>query len=230
MHRSETVSKKSNFVTMLCERYAGRPVIRALVQLLPCGSSLNELMTYRADEMREERARTFFDALDKGDLELNEELIYSEPFLHAYFSTLRSAMRTRNREKIKVFAYLLRSALKEESNLDLSDDYEELLENINILSYREFAVLSLLMSFEDQNVRKDDQNDLEWVMVHWENFRSVACEKFDIRAEEFQSFLLRIARTGLYQPFYSGFGGPQIDKGRTTALFRRLAEYVHKHS
>ena len=85
----------------------------------------------------------FFDELAKGDVIVDEELLKSEDFLHAYFATTKYALNTRRREKIEMFARLLKSSITEK-DISSIDEYEDLLKVLDELSYRELLALRIL--------------------------------------------------------------------------------------
>ena len=101
-------------VERLATRYEHNPIIRALVQLIPFGfgSAADVALVTTIENIREERAHTFFDELASQDLILTEEQIENEDFLHSYFATTRAALNTRRREKIRLFARRFPTMLK----------------------------------------------------------------------------------------------------------------------
>ena len=107
--------------------YAGNPIIRGLVQLIPAGigSALDVLIVDKAERMKKERVRTFFDELGRGDVALTEELVQSDDFLHSLDATMRAAFRTRREEKVRMFARLLKRGAIDGQAASL-DDYEEM--------------------------------------------------------------------------------------------------------
>ena len=78
----------------LAEYYNNKPTIRSLLQIVPGWGSADTLLQERANEIRSERMRTFFDELAAGKQELTDNLINSEDFLHSYFCTLKAALNT----------------------------------------------------------------------------------------------------------------------------------------
>ena len=124
--------------------YAGNPVVKALIRLIPngIGSAADVLIMNRADRIKKERIRAFFDELATGHVVLTNELIANNDFLHSLDSTMRAAFRTRREDKIRMFARLLvRGAIENKARSE--DDYEELLGLLDELSYREWQALLL---------------------------------------------------------------------------------------
>lgn len=146
-----------NFIGQLSLIYEKSPKTKALLQLLPSWGAADTLLQQRADEIKQERLKTFFDELKNGECELTEELIESEDFLHCYFITVKAALNTRRREKIKMFARLLRSVTNS-SVLSSIDDYEDYLSILDELSFRELQVLSILDRYEKEYSVEEDKN------------------------------------------------------------------------
>ena len=100
---------KDTALMRIAGAYEDNAVVRALVQLitehvpLGIGSALDAAITKRVENLREE----FFDELASGEVELTEEVIAQDDFLHAYFSTVRAAMAAHQTEKIRLFARML---------------------------------------------------------------------------------------------------------------------------
>ena len=104
--------EKSKWQSLL-ERYDGNRVIRGLIQLVPLGfgGAADVSLVLTLEKIREERTREFFDELGKGNIIVDSSLLESEDFLHCYFATVKYALNSRRREKIKMFARLLKSSV-----------------------------------------------------------------------------------------------------------------------
>lgn len=134
----------NNLPTIL-ERYKHDKTIRALIQLIPfgIGSGIDVVAMQKLEEIQSDRARAFFDELATSDSALNESVLESEDFLHAYFCTAKYALNTRRREKIRMFAKLLKQAINTETFADI-DEYEDYLDVLDELNFREIIALILL--------------------------------------------------------------------------------------
>jgi hypothetical protein len=179
----------------LARRYERQPVVRALVQLVPfgIGSAFDTALTTRLENRRRDRARSFFDELAAGSVELSPELIKSEDFLHCYFITLRAALDSHRREKIRLMARLLRSSASGGEVRDI-DDYEELLGTLDDLSYRELQVLARLdhYSAPDADPSHEDQ------IRNRRAFKAALVEQLGIADDEVPAILARLQRSGLF--------------------------------
>jgi len=206
----------------LAKRYEGNPVIGGLLSLLPGWSLADGLLAYRARQLISERTQVFFDELAAGRIALTEEIVQSEEFLHCYFATARAALNSRRREKIRMFARLLTSAADDSMDFD---EYEELLLTLDMATSRELGVLRLLRQYET-NPADERLNALQKASIYWLEFETAACDEFRIPQREFNAFMSRIQRTGLYREFVGTFVGYTGNRGSTTPLFARLADIV----
>ena len=217
-------SARKTIVGELSGRYVRQPALRALLKLIPGWGSADGLIQTRADEIKRERLRAFFDELANGQTVLSSELIESEDFLHCFFKTTHAALHTRRREKIAMFACMLKGALRDGTFSEI-EDYEELLSVIDSISYRQFAVLCLLRGYEIQYSGKHFENNVQRVEAYWDKFRKKACASLGIDEVAFQPFMTRLEATGLYARNIGGWGSnPSI--GTTTKILEKLSILV----
>lgn len=187
------------------------------------------LLQQRADEIRSDRMRTFFDELGEGTIDLTEEVIQREDFLHCFFMATRAALNTRQREKIKMFAKLLKSSLKPGSYSG-TDEYEEYLNILNELSYSELAILSMLEYYESQFIKGASENDFQRASKFWGLFTE-DLKKIGIRQDEIMGVLTRLTRTGCYEEFAGSYvDAPRDGIGRLTPTYFRLRKMIEWES
>lgn len=214
----------------LLAHYEGNRVIRALVQIIPygIGGAIDVLLTRTLTTIREERSRTFFDELAKDEPQLEPALLESEDFLHCFFATTRYALNSRRREKIVMFARLLKSSVSEEGPQDV-DEYEAFLEILDELNHRELRALAILDSYSDKP-RDPDQNDLRWTNTFWDNFVARLSNELKVPEDEVTNFMNRISRTGCYEMFTGTYLDYTGGKGKLTPTYRRLKKFVGQHA
>jgi hypothetical protein len=211
------------------ERYVHNPRLRTLVALIGgCVSPVDAmevavLTSFR--KIRSERQRELFDALDQGGIELTDELIQQEEFIHAFSATARAADRTRQRQKIQLFAQLLRALASRKDGLDV-DEHEELLQVLEELSPREFASLVLLRQHEQAVARNSGETTPQWIYRFWEDTKDDLEQKLGIPSSELEGFLARLSRTGFYRR-EMGFLGEAEEIGCTTPNFARFLSMLY---
>jgi len=139
-------------VELLMGYYEKNPTIRALISVLGIAtfgavSVADAALMAKIQNIRGDRARTFFDELAKEDVKLTPEVIESEDFLHCYFATVKVVLNTKRMEKISMFACLLKSYTLPELFSD-TDKYEEYLQALDGLGNIHIAVLNLIAKEE----------------------------------------------------------------------------------
>jgi hypothetical protein len=211
----------------LVSNYEDKPVIRALIQLIPSGigAAIEAAVLTRVENIRAERAYAFFEELAKGSIELSPELLESEDFLHCYFATTKAALNTRRREKIRLFARLITASTVDDNFIDV-DEYEEYLQILDELSYREFMILYKISEYEASHPYNEDKNDLERAEQFWDSLRNDFVNESKISEDEITSCLLRLARTGCYELFMGKYWDVRDGQGMVTPRFYRLKKYV----
>jgi hypothetical protein len=209
----------------LFERYERQPILRALVQLIPfgAGSAVDTGLAVAAARHEEERLRTFFDELGKGKIELTVDVAKSEDFVHAFLATTTAARRTRQREKIRYLARLLRSTFSAEPPRS-SDEYEEMLSIVEELSARELEILALLGSAERETRFRGDENDLQRANAIWPRFEILVREHLRLSPEEMEPMLVRLQRSGCYVEITGGYWDYKGGRGHLSSLYRRLEQ------
>lgn len=205
--------------------YYKNPGVRCLIQLVPGGSIIDTALSIQIENIRQERLKTFFDELDAGDIELSEEIVQSEDFLHCYFATTNAALRSRRREKIILFAKLLKSSMKD-SHFSDTDQYEELLVILDELSYTEWLILLKLKKYEREAPLIVDENPLQRATHFWPQFTNELIEELKIKEDEIDSMLTRLNRTGCYDTFVGAYFDYSGGKGKTTPIFNRLHRFI----
>jgi len=197
-----------------------------LVQLIPfgIGGALDVVVAKTMGNIREERSRAFFDELANTSTSLDPAILESEDFLHCYFSTARYALNSRRREKIQMFARLLKASLGEKGPRDI-DEYEELLEILDDLTFRELQALTIMDSFSNRP-RTPDQNDLQWTNTFWREFEDRIVLDLGVPRDEVADFMNRISRTACYEMFTGGYMDYTGGKGKVTPTYRRLKRFI----
>ena len=156
----------------LLQRYQSNRVVRGLIQLVPfgVGSALDVVLTQTIEKIKIERAQTYFDELDADDAKMDPSLLASEDFVHCYMLTTKFALNSRRRDKIKMFARLLKNSVDEITVAGV-DEYEEFLRILDDLHFREIQALNILDEYSD-TPRDKEQSDLHWVGLFWDEFEN----------------------------------------------------------
>lgn len=213
---------------------------KVMTDVLEVALSEAPLMVGIATKIRERRQERLLDELAKGEKLLTDKEIHSHEFVSAFMIVHHVVLRTRREEKIQYFARLLLSGV-EKSQLD-SDEFDEFVNILDEISYREIQVLKLLKHFEDtiEPIIIDDgrtpprlQNDVQKAKGFWSQFEQSILKQsaeLDIyTADEITSMLVQLQRTGMYRPFH-GHWGDENKHGETTVLFDRFLSWIEKEA
>ena len=176
------------------------------------------------EKIRMERTQVYFDELASGDLVVNPSLLESEDFLHCYALTTRLALNSRRREKIRMFARLLKNSIKATGNVDV-DEHEDFANVLDDLSYREIQALNLLDEYSGVP-KEDDQNELQWINIFWEEFETRLCIQLNIPEAQVPDFMNRIARTGCYEMLTGTYWDYTGGKGKLTPTYRHFKKFI----
>ena len=212
-------------IEQLSDMYQTNPVIRALVQLIPIVSIVDAALVTKIEKIHTKKARVFFDELENGTVQLTQEMIESEDFLHCYFSTFKAALNSHRREKICYFARLLTSSITL-SEISTIDEYEEYLSILDDLSFRELKLLIVLSRYEKEFFLQGDKNPLQRANRFWEQFSLEVCSKFSISDGELDGMLARLNRTGLYKTIIGTYVGYNGGRGELTPMYAKLEEMI----
>ena len=215
-----------NKIQPLLEKYENNRVIRALIQLVPSGigGAIDVVLTKTLENIKKERLTAFFDELATGDAVVDEKLLECEDFLHAYYATTKYALNSRRREKIRMFARLLKSSITESEISDV-DEYEDILKILDELSYRELLALKVLDEY-NSTPRTEEQNDLQWTEQFWGEFEQRLSNELRIPKNQVADFMNRIGRTGCYELFTGMYWDYTGGKGKLTSTYQRLKKFI----
>lgn len=215
-------------MTELVSYYDNR-YVRALIQLVPygIGSAVDVFIHETIEKMRIDRLRAFYTQLEFGKIELTEEIIQNEEFLHCYFSTIKCVLNTSRKEKIELFGKLFNKSIKASLIFD-TDNYEYFLKILDELSLVEIQILNLLDRLESQTNPEDRlRNHILRANVEiWKEFRVEMKSQFNIEDNLLDETLIRIERTGcLYIPRITS-NDLRPYAAMTTEIYRKLKELI----
>lgn len=208
---------KNTIKEKLLEEYSTNSLLRGLVQIVPYGGLVDTILTSSYNNILVERAKVFYDELGIGMIELKPELVQSEDFLHAYFSTFKAALYTKQREKIRFFSRLLNGGLTS-SLIHDADEYDDYLKILDELTFREIYILFKLKEIEDETGGFSNHD-------HWNIVQDKMHNELKIDSEQLRPILSRIERTGClieFETFVGGSGG----RGSTSSIFNKLISLI----
>lgn len=206
------------------------PLLVSLSQLAPLTGCSVEYLERKASKSLEEKRKILFDELRKGDIPLTRELIESDEFINRLMIVLHAMESTNQREKIILFARLLRNR---DFNSSSGAIFEEQLSILEQLSLHELKILVTLDKYEEST--KDNLEYIENSRVHYliKNSKYFFDFMEEIKnmlsfssIEDVEGMLSRLTRTGLYEQISLTFPGANRSVGKLTPLYYALKEVI----
>ena len=217
----------SNKLVKASEVYTQNVVLRALVNAIPyIGGSLDVLFASKGQQIVQERIMELLEDL-KAEMSLlqgetvDKKYLESEEWFDLILRGIEAATKTRNREKIHLYAKVLKGAVTVQNREEFSP--EEYLVILAELTPKEIEVARAI--YEQQSDRpQDGENELQWAeRKGWEQL-SEQCPS--VPKEDLPFILLRLQRSGLIHEItgtYVGYGGGVYV---ITEPFRKLMRYL----
>ncbi|RNI32830.1 hypothetical protein EFY79_19760 [Hanamia caeni] len=205
----------------LAESYNSNEILRSLIKLIPHGSIIDNKLTNFYTKEKARRLKIFYDELANGNIQLTEEVIESDDFIHKYYITLKAVLETRRDEKIQYFARLLKNSESELVN-NPTDYYEDFIKVLDDLTYQELFVLKKLKEKEKEFESLQGRR----LMIHkrfYRKFKIQLSEEIGITEDEVLSIFIRLGRTGCINLDKNTDQFNQVsDSIATTDFFKKL--------
>jgi hypothetical protein len=222
-----TPESEDSLVGQIVECSKRSPVLQMLIAAYPPASVVKAGVFAVYEWWVRRRAYVFGNEIISLGLNPPEEHVKRREFVEAFGAATDRAMRTKRDEKIRLFARLFNSYVNRgeftESSFDL---YEEDLSTLDELGYREYQLLLLLRNREAQNPPNDQENSVIRTSRYWANFRREAEDKLGIGNDEFNAFLQRLTRTGLYEIISGTYWDYEGNRGTLTPQFEALLQRI----
>jgi len=222
-------------IETLDEQYQAQPEIRLFIEAiavfsgLPIGTIFETFVSTKAKELATARMRSFYNELNDGEIELTDELINNDSFLHSYFAVVNYVIRSKDDKKAARFAKIIKSLYKSDIYIDQFEDYTSI---FNELSDREFIILCIKREYElrANSVNETNENNPKSPFAitssYWEEFIKEVQGTLHIEEKELEALLIRLQRTGCYM-IHVGYWDIKNDgNGDTTLLFQKLHKIV----
>jgi hypothetical protein len=233
---------KLNPIEKSSQYYASNPLLQAITAFIPQLGPIRELLRIRAEEIATERAKAFFDELKNSNIELTEEVIRSEEFLHKYVITTKAVTENYQREKIRRLARLFQSSFQQDKDVSI-DKYEEYLRIIDDMSDREYTLLCLLEQYEkkhpiseskpEDDTIEDPQEyrEAERSRQFWSEFLSDASKTLGTYQAQVEDILSAMQRTGCYKSLgFISFTNMTHNYGKLTSTWFDVRELIQQES
>ena len=231
MEKPSTDKYISDKLKPAIEKYSENAILRASISTIPfIGSPLDVFLTTKAQKIINDRTMSLFDKLKEEmdtleDIIVDKDYINSEEFIELFIRTIEASAKTRNKEKIKLYAKLLKGAIKFQDRKKYSP--EEYLQVLSELSIKELEVAKAIYRQQRQERRKDE-NELQWALrCGWEELEK---ECPSISKEDFAFILIRLQKSGLIRQMPPKYWYT-LEKGvfMITDVFRKIVKYLEQN-
>lgn len=212
--------------------YGDQTVVRAIINAIPyVGSSLDIILSSSGQKFIIERIEKFINEFKEEisqlqETQLNKRYLETEEGFDLIVKAFNSAARTRQQEKLKLYARIIKGALTEGKEYE-EDEPEIFLKIVEELSVKELRVAKYLYELKEIKKKKPDDdnpnkkqdrmtNDAWWLSKHYPEFDK----------GELVSILVRLEKTGLIKELVGSFldyGGGQY---LINPLFRRFMNFI----
>ncbi|PIF34537.1 hypothetical protein CLU81_5192 [Flavobacterium sp. 9] len=213
--------------------YSDQIVLRAAINAIPqIGGSLDILLSSSGQNFVIKRIEEFVSELSHqieqlDTSKINYDFFEKEEFYDLIIKAFNSASRTRQSEKLQLYAKIVKGALIEGAEYE-EDDPELYLKIIEELSVKELRVAKFLYEIKTLN-----STELEEVSKrNGENLNNDAALLSNLYPEfdedDLISVFVRLERTGLIKEMvgnYFGYAGGLYD---ITPLFKKLLNFIEK--
>jgi hypothetical protein len=219
----------SNKLKPAIEKYSENALLRASISAIPfIGSPFDVFLATKAQKIVNDRIMNLFNELKEEmnkleDSVVDKEYINSEEFIDLFIKTIEAAAKTRSNEKIKLYAKLLKGAVKFQDRKKYSP--EEYLQVLSELIIKELGVARAIYKQQREKKRKNE-NELQWALrCGWEE---VEKECPSIPEEDFQFIFLRLQKSGLVKEIVGGFFDYKGGVFVITQVFRKIMKYLEQ--
>lgn len=229
MEKSSTDKYISEKIKPAIEKYSENAILRASISAIPfIGSSFDVFLATKAQKIVNDRIVSLFNELKEEmstleDRMVDKDYINSEEFIDLFIRTIEAAAKTRSKEKIKLYAKLLKGAIKFQDRKKYSP--EEYLQVISELTITELEVVKAIYRQQKQERRKDE-NELQWALrCGWEELEK---ECPSIPEEDFRFIFLRLRKSGLIQDLQNSYFYSKKVVFLISDVFRKIMKYLEQ--
>lgn len=206
--------------------------ISMLLQLDPTGigAAFDVYFTHLLDMYKKKRYRKFFSEIARRKIKFSKEMIESDDFLFAFFSTTKAVEDSRTEEKIILFANFFVHGVETKKYKD--PQFEQFLVILKDLTFQEINILDILFKLEEATPKTTDDkesevfNKLQIAEIIWSEFESAVIRETGVSADILKNMLTRMNRTGLFENITGTVWDYEGGKGSTTELYSEFRNWI----
>jgi hypothetical protein len=209
------------------EAYVQHTWLRAAINLIPyIGGSLDVVLASRGS-LHQKRIVEFLESLKEEMSHIKEERVdtaylESPEFSDIILKLMEASLRTRDREKMRLYAKFLRGAvlIQDRNQVSLEDYLETLIE----LTPIELEVARTIYEQQRNSELEPNENILQWA---WrKGWRDLPNRVTSVSKEDLPFILLRIEKSGLVKELTGSYVGYDGGVFVVTDTFRKLMRFI----
>lgn len=216
-----------NKLVKLSKVYADQTLIRSLINIIPyVGGSIDLLLSSSGQNYVIRRIEYLISELNEqigklDETKINRDFLETEEGFDLIIKAFNSASRTRQNEKLKLYAKIIKSAITEGKEFE-EDEPEIYLRIIEELSIKEIRVAKCLYQLKEVNIineensKVDMSNDYLWLSNQYPEFDK----------DELISIFSRLEREGLIKEDVGNYFGYDGGSYFINPLFKKFIEYI----
>lgn len=174
------------------------PIAKFMINIIPyLGSSIDSGIQAELDRFQRAKQEELFEIiLEDGSITLED--VSDVTVIMQMKKCIDSINKLTTNKKVQYYAQLMKSAIKKE-NCD-EDSFDEWLERLNTLSYREIELLVDLYHNQKEKIgcikledKTERPHELEPI---WDQFLEKECKKYNVSKDEITAQVMGLCRTG----------------------------------
>lgn len=209
-----------NLLKIVCEYFPQYSIIPIITE--GAGSILEKMLSNSINKKRQE----FLEYISSSEETITNDMVMDEEFILEFANTLAAVDRLATNDKVKYIANLFKNTfcVKGKKNID---EYEEWLQNLITLSYREIEILVMLHDSQ-RELKMQLEIDPEEKIEKRNDFFRMVNYKFNLSNGEIEAILSSISRSGFCREEINSIPGYTGGDFYTTEYFEKFLSRIVK--
>jgi hypothetical protein len=221
-----------NKLVQISKGYADQTVIRSLINGIPyVGGSLDLLLSSSGQNFVIRRIEKLISELNEqigqlNESKINHDFLETEEGFDLMIKAFNSASRTRQNEKLKLYAKIIKGALTEGKEYQ-EEEPELYLQIIEELSVKELRVAKCLYELKEVKTENSENENINLNSDNINNDALWLSHKYpEFDKEELVSIFVRLERTGLIKELVGNYFDYDGGQYLINPLFRKFNDYI----
>ena len=201
----------------------------ALAQEVPVlGSLVTDTIDRRLEEHQNKVKKALIDTILDYEGIIEPDKIEGVSFIIEYAKTQEVLVRLANDKKVCYICNLFGNYFFAEDHQGDVDLYEEYLNQLSLLSYREIDLLMCLEYFERLISHEHLENKMQRSKKSYGEFKTEAKKRWKISEKQLEGIMMSISKSGFCKELTGTYIGYEGGIFYTTAYFKHFLSYITK--